>query len=151
MPSLLDLFPELRATIFELALAYETPLSLSGIYPDYQGEAATTTLTRTHLAPTQINRELRLEALPVFFHSNTFAICLQPVCVKYLGERKGRLREIFRKSYGDEVVAVWFTTLAEEVLEQIGKLRVYVACVRRWGWRGRSVRFTRLLRRARGG
>jgi len=132
MPSLLDLPPELRATIFELALAYETPLAISGIYPDYHGEAATTTLTRTHLAPTQMNRQLRLEALPTFFRANTFAICLQPVCVKYIGEQKGKLREILRRSYGDEVVAVWFTTLAEEGVTAIGRLRVYVACVTRW-------------------
>lgn len=139
MPSLLDLPPKLRATIFELALTYETPLSLSGIYPDYHGQPATTTtttLTRAHLAPTQINRELRLEALPILYSSNTFAICLQPVCVKYIGERKGKLREIFRRSYGDEVVAVWFSALAEEAVRAIGKLRVYVACVTRWDTEG---------------
>jgi hypothetical protein len=37
MPSFLDIPPELRATIFELALAYETPLAISGIYPAYHG------------------------------------------------------------------------------------------------------------------
>lgn len=133
MPSLLDLPPELRATIFDLALAYETPLSLTGIYPAYHGQPATkTTLTRTHLAPTQINRELRLEALPIFFKTNTFAICLQPVCVKYIGQRKGKWREILRRSYGDEVTAVWFATLGEEVVGAVGRLRVYVACVTRW-------------------
>ena len=139
MPSLLDLPPELRATIFGLALTCENPLSLSGIYPDYHGEGATTTLTRTHLAPTQINRQLRLEALPIFFRANTFAVCLQPVRVKYIGQRKGKPREIFRRSYGDEVVAVWFTTLAEEVLREIGRVRVYVACVTRWDPEGDEV------------
>ena len=132
MPSLLDLPPELRATVFDLALAYETPIAISGIYPAYHGEAATTTLTRTHLAPTQISRQLRLEALPILYRANTFAICLQPVCVRYIGERVGNRVEIFRRSYGDEVAALWLSTLAEEGLRGIGRLRVYVACVTRW-------------------
>ena len=134
MPSLLDLPPNLRATILSLALTHPTPLALPGIYPDYHNRAArtTTTLTRAHLAPTQINQQLRLEALPLFYQSNTFAICLQPVCVKYLGRWKGKLREIFRRSYGDEGTALWFAGLDEEVLGGIGRLRVEVASVTRW-------------------
>jgi hypothetical protein len=132
MPSFLSLPPNLRTTILELALTYDHPLSLSGIYPDSHGEGATTTLTRTHLAPTQLNRQLRREALPLFFTSNTFALCLQPVYVKYIGTRKGKRTEIFRRSYGDAVTASWFATLPEEGLREIKNLRVYVACVTRW-------------------
>ena len=143
MPSLLDLPPELLATIFELALAHATPLSLHGIYPSYHGHGATTALTRTHLAPTQINRQLRREALPIFFRANTFAICLQPVCVKYMVQRKGKWKEIFRRSYGDGVTAGWVATLAEEALQEIKSLRVYVACVMRWGKDGDEVSFER--------
>ena len=136
MPSLLDLPPNLRATTLSLALTHHSPLSLSGIHPPYHGRAATTTttttLTRTHLAPTQINHQLRREAVPLFYRANTFAVCLQPVYVKYLSRRKGKLREIFRRSYGDEVTALWFATLPEEVVGAIGRLRVRVACITRW-------------------
>lgn len=140
MPSLLSLPANLRATILELALIYDHPLSLPGIYPGHHGDAATTTtLTRTHLAPTQLNRHLRLEALPLFYRSNTFAICLQPVYVKYIGTRKGKRTEIFRRSYGDAITVSWFSTLPEEGLREVKNLRVYVACVTRWDPEGDEV------------
>jgi hypothetical protein len=132
MPSLLTLPANLRATILELALTYDTPLSLNDIYPGYHGEGATATLTRAYLAPTQISRQLRRETLPLFYASNTFAICLQPVYVKYTGTRKGKRTEIFRRTYGDAITASWFATLPEEGLREVKSLRVYVACVTRW-------------------
>ena len=69
MPSFLDLPPELRSLIFELALTHSSPLCVSGIYPAYHGRGATTTLKRSHLAPTQLNRFLRHEAVPIFYLS----------------------------------------------------------------------------------
>jgi hypothetical protein len=132
MPSFLDLPPELRAIIFELALTHDGPLSISGIYPDYHGLGATTTLKRSHLAPTQINRLLRYEALPIFYGANTFTICLQPVCVRFFGKRKGRSLDIFRRSCGGEVMSGWFKMLPEEAVRALRRFRVYVACVTRW-------------------
>jgi len=134
MPSFLSLPPELRTIIFELALAHDLPFSISGIYPDYHGRGATATLKRSHLAPTQINRLLRHEALPIFYSINTFTICLQPVCVKFIGARRrdGKVMEIFRRSYGDRVMAGWFKMLPSEAVREIRMLRVYVACVTRW-------------------
>lgn len=132
MPSFLDLPPELRNVIYELALTHDLPFSIKGIYPDYHGHGATTTLKRKHLALTQVNRQLRTEALPIFYSSNSFTICLQPVCVKYLGTKKGRVIDIFRRSYGDVVTAKWLKVLTNEAVREIRSLRVYVACVTRW-------------------
>lgn len=139
MPSLLHLPPDILTTILTLALAHASTLSLSGIYPPYHDHGATTTLTRTHLAPTKLNRQLRREALPIFYASNTFTICLQPVCVKYLGKRKGKWREIFRRNYGDERVAGWFADMDGEAVREVKSLRVYVACVTRWDSKGDEV------------
>ena len=132
MPSLLDLPPELHTNIYTLALTHDSPISISGIYPAYHGHGATTTLSRNHLALTQTNRQLRLEALPIFYNSNTFTICLQPVCIKFIGRRKGRWLEIFRRSYGDRVTAAWIKRLPDEAVREIMSFRVYVACVTRW-------------------
>lgn len=136
MPTLLDLPPELRTAIHALALIHDSPLSIAGIYPDYHGPGATTPLTRTHLALTQVNAQLRAETLPIFYSANTFAICLQPVYVTYTRphpKKQGQLQDIYKRSYGDWMSAEWVKGLEEEAaVRSIKTLRVYVACVTRW-------------------
>jgi hypothetical protein len=61
-----SLAPETRKAIFKLALTHDSPFSIKGIYPEYHGRAATTTLTCKHLAATQLNQLFRSEALKIF-------------------------------------------------------------------------------------
>jgi hypothetical protein len=126
-----SLAPETRKTIFTLALTHSSPLSIKGIYPEYHGRGATTTLTRKHLAATQLNRLFRSEALPLFYGGNTFAVCLQPVCVSN-PKVKIRGKVLKKRSYGDVGSAEWIRSLPEEAVGEIRLLRVYVACVTRW-------------------
>ena len=101
MPSLLDLPPELHAPIFELALTCETPLSLGDIYPDHHGETRHNN-PHPHAPRSHTDRPANSASkpLPIFYASNAFAICLQPVCVEYIGERKGKTtRELVKKNH----------------------------------------------------
>lgn len=135
MPTLLSLPAELRTAIHELALTHDQPLSIAGIYPDYHGPGATTPLTRTHLALTQVSAQIRAETLPIFYSANTFTICLQPVYVTYTRphpKRPGQLQDIYKRSYGDYVSSEWFKLIEDDAVRAIRTLRVYVACVTRW-------------------
>jgi hypothetical protein len=126
-----SLAPETRKTIFTLALSHDSPLSIKGIYPDYHGRGATTTLTRKHLAATQLCRLFRAEALAIFYGGNTFAVCLQLVCtVNPKVKIRGKLQK--KRSYGDVGSAMWVRSLPEEAVREIKLLRVYTACVTRW-------------------
>lgn len=138
MPSLLDLPRELRDQISSLALTHPAPFSLPGIYPDYhRGGRATTTLTRSHLALTQTNRQLRADTRTLFYASNAFAICLQPVVVSFwrLGKdkrKRDKMIKIFRRSYGDWKTCGWICSLPDEAVAEMRSFTVYFACVTRW-------------------
>jgi hypothetical protein len=126
-----SLAPETRKTIFKLALTHDSLFSIKGIYPDYHGRGATTTLTRKHLAATQLNQLFRSEALKIFYGENKFAVCLSLVCV--VNPKvviRGKVQK--KRSYGDVWTAEWVRSLSEEAVREIRLLRVYVACVTRW-------------------
>jgi hypothetical protein len=126
-----SLAPETRKTNFKLALTHDSPFSIKGIFPDYHGRGATTTLTRRHLAATQLNRLFRSEALKIFYGGNTFAVCLQLVCtINPKVKIRGKLQK--KRSYGDVWTAEWVRSLSEEAVREIKMLRVYVASVTRW-------------------
>jgi hypothetical protein len=126
-----SLAPETRKTIFKLALTHDSPFSIKGIFPDYHGRGATTTLTRRHLAATQLNRLFRSEALPLFYGGNTFAVCLQLVCtINPKVKIRGKLQK--KRSYGDVWTAEWVRSLPCDAVREIRLLRVYMACITRW-------------------
>ncbi|GAB7365661.1 hypothetical protein MBLNU230_g7002t1 [Neophaeotheca triangularis] len=69
-PTLLSIPPELRALIFEFALTASHPLVAFRLDP-YQRDSYT---EATQPTLTKVNRQVREEALPIFYGSNTFVL-----------------------------------------------------------------------------
>lgn len=69
-PTLLSIPPELRALIFDFALTAPNPLVAFRLDP-YQRDTYT---EATQPALTKVSRQLRHEAIPIFYASNTFIL-----------------------------------------------------------------------------
>jgi len=125
MSSFLDLPPELRNTIFKEASTQPEPDSLGTRETKTSDQVQYLLIPeRTFHALTQVSKQVRSEAIPMFYASNTFAISISTGKQLYPSKRLIR---------ADKYVATWALAASEQAIGSIRGLRLSFDSLSKYG------------------